>query len=84
MPCGWEGNRWSGVALAMRHSLDREMSTPPIRCLVEYGRVYVDIVAVAAGRVWAWRGEWAWRRGRGVSVGVAVDESWRRTAPSPS
>jgi len=40
MPCGWEGNRRSGIALAMRHSLqwfihlrahglDREMSTPP-------------------------------------------------------
>ena len=39
MPCGWEGNRRSGVALAMRHrlqwfthlrshGLDREMSTP--------------------------------------------------------
>ena len=41
MPCGWEGNRRSGVALAMRHrlqwfiqlrahGLDREMSTPPM------------------------------------------------------
>ena len=40
MPCGWEGNRRSGVALAMRHrlqwfihlrahGLDREMSSPP-------------------------------------------------------
>jgi len=40
MPCGWEGNRRSGVALAMRHKLqwfmhlqahdlDREMSSPP-------------------------------------------------------
>ena len=40
MPCGWEGNCMSGVALAMRHrlkwfihmlahGLDREMSTPP-------------------------------------------------------
>jgi len=40
MPCGWEGNRRSGVALAMRHrlqwffhlqahGLDRQMSTPP-------------------------------------------------------
>jgi len=40
MPCGWKGNRRSGVALAMRHrlkwfihqrahGLDREMSTPP-------------------------------------------------------
>ena len=40
MPCGREGNRRSGVALAMRHrlqwfihlrahGLDREMSTPP-------------------------------------------------------
>ena len=48
MPCGWEGNRRSGVALAMRqrlkwfihlraHGLDREMSTPPIRSLVKYG-----------------------------------------------
>ena len=38
-PCGWEGNRRSGVTLAMRHrlewfihlrahGLDREMSTP--------------------------------------------------------
>jgi len=38
--CSWEGNRRSGVALAMRHrlsglstyglnGLDREMSTPP-------------------------------------------------------
>ena len=42
-PCGWEGNRRSGVALAMRHrlqwfiqlrahGLDREMSTPPTLC----------------------------------------------------
>ena len=23
MPCGWEGNRWSAVALAMRHRLQR-------------------------------------------------------------
>jgi len=40
MPCGWEGNRRSGVALAMRHrlqwfiqlrahGLDRQMSSPP-------------------------------------------------------
>jgi len=32
MPCGWEGNRMSGVALAMRHRLQwfgREMSTRP-------------------------------------------------------
>jgi len=40
MPFGWEGNRRSGVALAMRHrqynittygltALGREMSTPP-------------------------------------------------------
>jgi len=40
MPCGWEGNRRSGVVLAMRHrlkwfihlrahGLDREMSSPP-------------------------------------------------------
>jgi len=41
MPCGWEGNRRSDVALVMRHRLqwfiylradgvDREMSTPPM------------------------------------------------------
>ena len=43
MPCGWEGNRRSSVALAMCHvtdnsgittyglmALEREMSTPPI------------------------------------------------------
>ena len=40
MPCSWEGNHRSGVALAMHHrlkwfihvrahGLDREMSTPP-------------------------------------------------------
>jgi len=43
MLCGWEGNRRSGVALAMRHRLQRliqlrahglgrEMSTPPTLC----------------------------------------------------
>jgi len=47
MPCGWEGNRRSGVALAKRHrpkwfihlrahGLDKQMSTL-LRCLVEYG-----------------------------------------------
>jgi len=48
MPCGWEGNCRSGVALAMRHctlqwfihlrtyGLQREKSTPPIH-LIEYG-----------------------------------------------
>ena len=41
MPCGWEGNRRSDVALVMRrrlqwfiylraHGVDREMSTPPM------------------------------------------------------
>ena len=46
MPCGWEGNRRSGVALAMRHRLqwfiqlrahclDKDMSTPPtLSCTV--------------------------------------------------
>ena len=46
MPCGWEGNRRSGVALAMRHrlqwfiqlrahGLDKDMSTPPtLSCTV--------------------------------------------------
>ena len=44
MPCGWEGNRRSGVALAMRHRLQwfihlrahslREMSTPPTLLIV--------------------------------------------------
>jgi len=47
MPCGWEGNRRSGIALAMRHrlqwfiylrahGLDREMSTPTA-LLMGYG-----------------------------------------------
>ena len=45
MPCGWEGNRRSGIVLAMRHrlkwfihlwahGLDREMSTP---CMLSCG-----------------------------------------------
>jgi len=44
MTCGWEGNRRSRVALAMRHrlwsfihGLDREMSTPPT---LSYARFY--------------------------------------------
>jgi len=28
MPCGWEGNRRSGVALAMRHSQSSVVYTP--------------------------------------------------------
>ena len=47
MSCSWEGNRRSGVALAMRrrlqwfvhlraHGLEREMSTPPA-LLMGYG-----------------------------------------------
>ena len=58
MPCSWEGNRRSGVALAMRHrlqwfihlrahGLDREMSTPPtLSCgvwpIYIYLTVFVD------------------------------------------
>jgi len=53
MPCGWEGNRRSGVALAMRHRLQwliihifghaaqgREISTPPT-VLMGYGTLYL-------------------------------------------
>jgi len=51
MLCGWEGNRRSGVALAMchrlkwfvhlrAHGLYGEMSTPPIRSLVEYVKLH--------------------------------------------
>jgi len=51
MPCGWEGNRRSGVALAMRHrlqwfihlrthGLDKQMSTPPT-LLVWYDTLYL-------------------------------------------
>ena len=56
MPCGWEGNRRSCVALAMRHrlqcmfiqlrahGLDREMSTPPtLSCRVRPIYVYLNI-----------------------------------------
>ena len=50
MPCGWEGNRRSGITLAMHHrlqwfihlwahGLDMEMSTPPT-LLVGYGTLY--------------------------------------------
>jgi len=57
MPCVREGNRRSDVALAMRHrlqwfihiradGLDRQMSSPPMRCLVEYGRDDVYAVCV--------------------------------------
>ena len=58
MPCGWEGNRRSGVALAMchrvqwffhlpAHGLDREMSTPPtLSCGVWH--IYLLLVAPAA------------------------------------
>ena len=55
MPCGWEGNRRSGVALAMRHrlqwfihlrahGLDREMSTPPMHGTFTY--MYYDTVFI--------------------------------------
>ena len=51
MPCGWEGNRRSGVALGVRHrlqwfihlqahGLDRETSTPPT-LLTRYGKLYL-------------------------------------------
>jgi len=52
MPCGWEGNRRSGSALAMRHRLQwfiqlyrltaqgREMRTLP-KLLMEYGTLYL-------------------------------------------
>ena len=55
MPCGWGGNRRSGVALAaMRHrlqwfihlrahDLDREMSTPPT-LLIAYGTLFTFLV----------------------------------------
>jgi len=53
MPCGWEGNRRSGVALAMRHrlqwfiqlrahGLDREMSTPPT-LLTRHDTLYLHL-----------------------------------------
>ena len=53
MPCGWEGNRRSGVAVAMRHRLqwfityglkayEREMSTPPT-VLVGYGTLFTSL-----------------------------------------
>jgi len=55
MPYGWEGNRRSGVALAMRHTFTdfsvypptglmaygRDMSTPPIHSSTEYDTLYL-------------------------------------------
>jgi len=52
MLCGRERNRRSGVALAMRQTLvvypptgstamEREMSTPPIHSILEYGPLYL-------------------------------------------
>ena len=53
MPCGWEGNRRSGVALAMRYRLQwfihlrahglrkADEHAPRIHAVVEYGPIYV-------------------------------------------
>jgi len=61
MPCGWEGNRRSGVALAMRHrlqwfvhlrahGLDREMSTPTtLSCGVSPIFLFSYMVSTAIG-----------------------------------
>jgi len=73
MPCGWEGNRRSGVALAMRHrlqwfiqlrahGLDREMSTPPTLCC-GVRPICLTAVLCAARRGSTWtRGvaNWPW------------------------
>ena len=58
MPCGWEGNRRSGIALAVCHivtdfsglstyglGLDREMSTPPT-LLMGHMYLYVCMLQV--------------------------------------
>jgi len=60
MPCSWEGNRRSGIALAMRHRLQwfihctcgltaygKEMSTPPT-LLMRYGQCRVGAIDAAA------------------------------------
>jgi len=59
VPCGWEGNRSCGIALAMRHrlqwfiqlrahDLDREMSTPPTLLAGYDNTHYRYIVAVVS------------------------------------
>ena len=71
MPCGWEGNRRSGVALDMRHRLqwficlrahgqDREMSTPPrLSCGVSPIYLYLMgwVYAFSALTLLVWRQE---------------------------
>ena len=56
MPCGWEGNRMSGVAMAMRHRLQWFIHLPAhgLRkgdehrptLLVKYGPIYIQYTAV--------------------------------------
>ena len=55
MPCGWEGNRRSGVALAMRHRHPptdsrprRGRWAPAYALLVEYGKLYLFCIAEIA------------------------------------
>jgi len=53
MPCGWKGNRRSGVALAMRHRLQwfiqlgvlglRKVMITPSTLLMEYGSLYLYV-----------------------------------------
>jgi len=65
MPCGWGGNRRSGVALVMRHrlrwfiplqahDLKKEMSTQPT-LLVGYGTLYIYLLSC--------RSHWSLRTG---------------------
>ena len=69
MPCSWEGNRRSGVTLAVRHrlnwfihlwahGLDREISTPPT-LLMGYGTLYL-FIAPPLDHFWAICAMQAW------------------------
>jgi len=56
MPCGWEGNRRSGVAMAMRRRLQwfihlrahglRKGDEHPPTLVVKYGPIYIQYTAV--------------------------------------
>ena len=85
MPCGWEGNRRSGIALAMRHSLqwfihlrahglDREMSTPPtLSCGVWPSLLHLISQEKTSVRSWPRR-----------VVNAALRIPQRRSSPSSS
>ena len=96
--CSWEGNRRSGVALAMRHrlsglstytsyrlnGLDREMSTPPT---LRRGTAHFTFTCVTVVLKVTAKGCWRGRRGGGwyacrARSSSVVAGSWTRTTES--